>query len=378
MRRTVVDPRFKAHLVTLMMQADLTARALATKASVSRSYLSEIINGQKMPSEQVARALDDALDAGGQLVALVSVAALSYDLDPLAYAAANPHRGDPATIDAFARVLSAQRHLEDSVGAAAILAPTLPQMDTVTAMVRSTAGPYRPKLMYVASQWGQFVGWLNTSLGRWAEAQAWNRTALEWASELGDPDLTATVLSYQAHVSWLTLCPGPTIGLSEAALRDPTVYPGQRAYDRFQSAKAYAYTGDVAAAERSMALGDDLAAAVDSWAGQVPPWQYYRAPWLWNLERGLVHLYLDRWRDGHAPAAVGYLRAGLDAMPEHMSRSDWAAEYMVYLTAAYIQAGATQSAREVLADARRAAEATSSRRVLAMVAGREFQLTKLV
>jgi hypothetical protein len=64
-------------------------------------------------------------------------------------------------------------------------------------------------------------------------------------------------------------------------------------------------------------------------------------------------------------------------MPEYMLASDWAAEYQVYLVAAYIQAGAAQSAREVLEDARRVAETTSSRRVLALVAGRERQLARL-
>jgi transcriptional regulator with XRE-family HTH domain len=382
MRRNVVDNRLKARLVTLMLEQDLTAGALAKKANVSRSYLSEIVNGQKMPSEQVAKALEEALGekAKDMLVPLVAIAALADDLDPLAYASNNPHRADQAAIDAFARVLSAQRHLEDSVGAAAVLRPSLPQMDTITAMVRCTAGPLRPKLLYVAGQWAQFLGWLHTSLGAWDEARSWNRTALEWATELGDPDLIATVLSYQAHVSWLTLSPGPTIGLSEAALRDPGVYPGQRAYDWFQAAKAYAYRGDVDEARSAMAAGAGLAAEIESWVGEVPPWQYYRAPWLWQLERGLVHLYLDRWEDGsalQAETAVRCLRSGLDAMPEYMLASDWAAEYQVYLVAAYIQAGAAQSAREVLEDARRVAETTSSRRVLALVAGRERQLARL-
>jgi hypothetical protein len=178
-------------------------------------------------------------------------------------------------------------------------------------------------------------------------------------------------------VSWLTLSPGPAIGLSLAALRDPAVYPGQRAYDWLQLAKAYAYRGDVDEARSAMATGAAVAAQVDSWDREVPPWQYYREPWLWVLEQGLVHLYLDRWRDGCAETAVRLLRSGLGAIPGHMLRSDWAAEYQVYLAAAYIRAGASVSAREVLEEARRVAEATSSRRVLALVTGRERQLARL-
>lgn len=370
----IVDRRFQHRLLALMQERGVSARALAAHASVSPSYLSEIANGRKMPSEQVARALDTALDAGGKLVDLVAVAALTDDREPLADAANNPHRiGQPA-IDALARVLSAQRHLEDFVGAAAVVGSVIPQMETVERMVGCTAGPLRPRLMYVAAQWAQYRGWLHTSLGEWPAAQAWNRTALEWAAEVDSPDLTATILSYQAHVSWLTLRPGPTIGLSRAALRGRDVYPGQRAYDYFQTAKALAYTGEAAEAERMLAAGEESAAEVDAWAGEVPPWQYYREPWLWQLEHGLVRLYLDRTQPGNAARAVEHLRAGLAGMPEHMRASDWAAEYQVYLADAYRRAGAADFARDAVAEARQVAEATSSRRVLSMVAGRERQL----
>ena len=64
-------------------------------------------------------------------------------------------------------------------------------------------------------------------------------------------------------------------------------------------------------------------------------------------------------------------------MPDLMKGSDWAAEYMVHLAAAYIQADATQSAREVLANARVVAESTGSKRVLYMIASRERQLAKM-
>lgn len=377
MRRTVVDPRFQARLTTLMIEQAISGKQLAERARVSRSYLSEIINGLKMPSEQVAKALDETLDAGGRLADLVACVALVDDLDPLAAAAANPARISPDAVRSLARVLSAQRHLEDSVGAAAVIGPVMAQVETVERMVSEATGPHRPALMQVAGQYGQFVGWLHTSLGQWPDAGLWNTRALEWATEAGDPDLIATILSYQGHVAWLRMQWGPTIGLAGAALRDRTVYVGQRAYDAFQSARAHAAIGDVTEAERMLTAGDELAEQVPLWVGEIPPWQYYRAPWLWELERGLVWRYIARWRPVQATIAVDHLRSGLAGMPEHMQSSDWAAEYMVHLAAAYLHADATQTAREVLADAKRIAEATSSRRVLRLVAGRERQLANV-
>jgi transcriptional regulator with XRE-family HTH domain len=374
----VVDPRFRDRLVTLMTRVGTSAKALGIRANVSRSYLSEIINGIKMPSEEIAQALDDALSAGGQLVNLVSIAALADDRERLAAAAANPHRVGAAAVDALSRVLSAQRHLEDSVGAAAIIGPVVPQLDTVTAIARDARSVTRPKALYAAGQWAQYAGWLHTSMGNWDEARLWNGRALEWAIEVNDPNLIATILSYQAHVAWLNGHVSTTIGLAQAALRDPTVYPGQRAYDAFQAARAYAYSGDTLEAERLLDAANNIASQVDGWGGDVPIWQYYREPWLWELERGLVWLYVDRWRPGSAPTAAAHLRAGLDGMPEQMRASDWAAEYMVQLAATYIRADAPHFAREVLADARRVAEATGSRRVLYQVINRERQLREAI
>lgn len=374
----VIDPRFRDLLVARMTALDLTQKQVAARAHVSRSYVSEIINGLKMPSEELAQALDRALDAGGRLANLVGIAALTGDRDHLAHAAVYPHRVNEATLDALSRVLNAQRYLEDSMGAAAVIGPVLPHLDTVATMVRNARGPIRPRVLYLAGQWGQYAGWLYTSMGDWDTARLWYGRALGWSVELDDPDLTATVVSYQAHVEWLNLHAGTTIGLARAALRDERVYPGQRAYDALQAARAYAYTGETLEAERLLDTADGIIATIDGWAGEVPIWQYYREPWLWELERGLVYLYLHRWDRRHAATAVERLRAGLDTMPDSMITSDWAAEYQVHLASAYIAADAPHTAREVLAEARTTAEATESKRVLYQVLNRERQLRELI
>lgn len=374
-----IDPRFRDRLIALMTAVDISAKALATRASVSRSYLSEIINGVKMPSEEIAQALDRALGAGGRLANLVGIAALTGDRDELAHAAAMPHRVGDATLDALSRVLSAQRYLEDSVGAAAVIGPVLPQLDTVVTMTRNARGTIRPRILYLAGQWSQYAGWLYTSMGDWDAARLWNGRALEWATEIADPDLTATILSYQAHVAWLNLHVGTTIGLARAALRDERVYPGQRAYDALQAARGYAYSGDIVEAERLLDTADGIIGEIDSWAGETPPWQYQREPWLWELERGLVHLYLHRWESRrHAERAVAHLKAGLDGLPEEWRGADWAAEYQVHLADAYMKADAPVTAGEVLAEARRAAEVTESRRVLYKVVDRERHLRDMI
>ncbi|MGH3736276.1 MAG: helix-turn-helix domain-containing protein [Micromonosporaceae bacterium] len=350
--RSVVDPRFRAVIANHIMARGLSQSEVAKRANVSRSYLSELINGTKNPSPQTAKALDEALGAGGELATLVAIPGEDTDLDHLSASVANPRRIGQETIDAYGRVLAAQRNLDDAMGASAVLDPTIAQMRTLTAMAAGARGDTRRPVLYQAGQWAQFLGWLNTSLGRWDEARRWFGQALTWAMELNDADLIATVLSYQAHVAWLTHDPAATIGLAQAAMRDPAVYPGQSAYDAYQSGRAHAALGDLDEAARMLDLGDSLADATDACDVPVPVWQYYRAPWYWRLERGLVRLYMARHDGTHAQPAAQELASGMAGMPAEMRNADWTAEYLVHLATAHERAGELDAARSALEQAR--------------------------
>lgn len=373
MRRHIVDPQFRARLADLMRDAGLSQRSLAARAHIAPSYVSEILAGLKSPSADMAAALDAALGAGGTLARLVIPTGPAHDLDLLA--ATTHHRAVSLdTIDALDGVLRAQRRLDDMVGSATLLPPVLAHLDTVTAMTVDTTGPHRPALVGMAAQWAQFAGWLHTSTGRFADAKTWFARALELAFEAEDRDMVATVISYQGHVAWLTGQIPPSTGLAEAAMRDETVYPGQRAYDAYAVARGRAAQGDLGAAERMLAVGEQLAHESDEWTGEIPPWQYYRQPWFWALERGLVRLHMARHDQRHAQAAVAELQAGIDGMPLDMRNADWCGEYLVYFAAAHHRAGQLPQARTVLGQARRIAETTRSARIQALVDARERQL----
>jgi transcriptional regulator with XRE-family HTH domain len=372
--RTVVDPAFHSLLVNKMVAAGKVQATLAREAHVSPSYLSEIINGKATPSPDVARALDDALDACGELAVLVHPLLADDDADRFAAAVAHPTRIDERAVDDLATVLAAQRHLDDTLGSAALLKPVRIQLDQIGRLVSAARGPVRVRLVDVAAQWAQFLGWLNVSVGRYDEGDHWFQVSLLWASEAGDRDLSATVLSYQGHIAWLTAHPGPSIGLAEAALRDPDVYPGQRAYDAYAAARGHAIFGELVHADRLIGLGDELAEQSNTWSGVLPPWQYYRAAWVWHLERGLVHRYATRHDPSRARKAIVDLRAGVEGVPAEMRSADWFAEYLVHLASAYLDDGRRDAAAATLTDARAVAEGVRSERVLRMVDGRERRL----
>lgn len=65
-------PRFAARFRELKTEREVSYRGLAARTFCSTSYLQELAAGKKTPSPKVARAIDDALGAGGELVALAS------------------------------------------------------------------------------------------------------------------------------------------------------------------------------------------------------------------------------------------------------------------------------------------------------------------
>lgn len=366
----LVDPRFRSVLKGLVAESGLTLVRIAELAHISRPMLSMLLNGDRSPTDATAAALDRALGTDGDLAAMVGYGP-GEARDLIAAAAANPRHVTPATVASLAGSLAAQRRLDDVLGASHLIASVTAQVRSITAMVREVTGPERPELMYVAAQWAQFLGWLHISTARWEGARGWLATALEWAVEVGQPDLMATTMSYQGHLAWLQHEPGPAIGLSEAAARAATAWPGQRAYDLYAAARGYAAIHDQATAELRLAQADQAADDATRWTGDVPPWEYYRAPWMWRAEHGLVLLHMARWDSGQAARAAEELAAGVAAIPVEMAGADWLAEFVVHQGIAHQLAGDQAEAAAVFDRAAGLARQTGSARVLKLIAARQ-------
>jgi Predicted transcription factor, homolog of eukaryotic MBF1 len=67
-----VDPRFAERMRELLAQRGVSYRALAARTFHAKSYLHDLATGRKVPTPEVARRIDDALEAGGRLAALVT------------------------------------------------------------------------------------------------------------------------------------------------------------------------------------------------------------------------------------------------------------------------------------------------------------------
>ncbi|BCJ62015.1 hypothetical protein Jiend_54370 [Micromonospora endophytica] len=280
---TIVDPRFPAELARLRRDRGLSLRQLAAAANYGKSVIHQLETGQTRPAVDVAARLDAALDAGGILAGLVVDAPDGGDR--AAYVATHPRRVDLAAVRAFGDVLAGYRRLEDSIGAAAVLPSVRAQLDTIVSLLREADHRVRPGVVDVAAQWAQFAGWLGIAHGDDRTARAWLDHGLQWSTEAGNADLTATVLSFQGHRAEGRGDLPEMIGLSRSARCDPNANTALRAYSAGQEARGLAMAGASPAEVRHM-LKRAADLAIEAAETPLPAWGYWYTPPSMPCSRG--------------------------------------------------------------------------------------------
>jgi hypothetical protein len=342
---------------------------LARAASYDPSHLSKVLNGRKPHPPQLAARLDDVLDAGGKIrqAAAVFNGSLAPDQrDRLDWTARKPRAADMAAVEALADVLAAQRRAEDCLGSEAMLRPVRAQIAVVEDLVSEARGKVRPRLVHVAGQWAQYLGWLYANTGSQAKGEDRLRQALQWATEAGDVNLISEVLSFQGHAAWIAGQPGPLIGLSQAARRHASAYPGQLAISAAQEAQGRAMTGDAHDVDRLLDEADELAARAREQPDDAPPWLYYHSPGFFALQRGLAYRYLAS-DPAYRTRAEAALAAGHAQLPPGDQSSEWGAEFLVYLADVHARGGDLEQACAIALVAATAGRQMDSARLLGML-----------
>lgn len=329
----IIDPRFPARLRELRKARVLSFRVLGDLTKYSHTYLWEIEHGRKDPTREVAECLDQTLDARGTLTELISEGASPLspdDEERLTALAAAPSRIDRPSLDALDVLLTHERHREDLVGAAPVIPAVNRHLATLTDAIVASPSPLMRDACRVAGQWAQFAGWLYTAIGQYGRAGLRLDRALEWATLAGDPDLTATVMSFKAHIAWLRGKVGLTAGLNDMVLRTQGVYVGQVAYSAFQRARISAITGSVPDTQRDLSDALALAAEAAENHGEMPPWHYYRTPGFFRLQHGVVLAILSRTEPQFGELALERLHAGAESLPADHRRAEWFGDFLIH------------------------------------------------
>jgi transcriptional regulator with XRE-family HTH domain len=310
---------FAQALTTLMDERGISGCELARRVYCDRSLIYKFRKGRQQPSARLAQRCDEVLDAGGALMELARVSrrtvlagGLASGLlsigpgarERLEWAQRHPPKIDTAAVDSLADVLATQRHAEDALGSAVMLKPVTAQLEAVEDLVRQARGPVRPAVVNVAQQWAQFSGWLHRNTSDTGAARVRLGQALEWATELGDRTMIATVLMERAEMAAYAGQAGTAVGLGQAAQRDKRAAAGIRALAAAEEARGHALMGDCAAVDRKLGEAQELATALTDRQQNRPPWLYWMTPGYLQRQEGITCAFLagePRW---HARAVT--------------------------------------------------------------------------
>jgi hypothetical protein len=247
------------------------------------------------------------------------------DKERLSLSIQRPSRLDSGVVDTLSTVLAGQRRLEDAIGPAALILPSVAQLQTISAMLREASGPHRDELARVVAEWTVFTGWLHAALRQDDDAIALFNQAQDLSDDVGYGVGAALATSFTGYVARQQDRPRAVIRAASAAMETPGVHPAQKTYDKLQAAQGYARLGDKETVRRLLDQAVDLA----STAGDPPEPVYWYSEPFFQLNIGMTQHGVGNHRD-----AVALIQAGLDNLPADQRAAEWLQEYKQALTEA--------------------------------------------
>ena len=302
-----------------------------------------IVEGLRIPAESLS---------GGQRATAAPVPSLASvgvapDEDLLARVTEvvdGDARPDAATLDWLDRLLAEHRRAEDLIGSRPLVDVMRHQLWAVVRLHGGARGPLADRVVRLAAEHAQFLGWMAQDQGNSAAALAWYDRSHDWALEAGDSGLAATTLSMKAHMAWSGGRSARCVRLAEAARRSvPGVSPGVRGMAAQMAARGHALGGDAGEAHRLLDEAQELIGRATERPEEEPPWMYFYGETWFTLQRGMAEMHLHRWQ-----AAIDLLTTGLAALPgDYLRDRTW---YRTCLTHSLAAAGESRQALNVALD----------------------------
>lgn len=318
----VVDPTFAPRLREIRMSRGLSLRQLSRLTYFAAAQISQWENGIRRPTLDNATILDQALEAGGELAALVTETPDDRDAaERIAHAIKAPSLLDAGHVEALATQLAMSRHLDDSFPASALLPAVEGQLATTQILAREARGPVARDVHLVAVQFEQFAGWLNSQVRNDKRAEQQLSTAARDALSLDHPDLACQTLSFRGALDRFR---GNAKGITRwniAAYEVPGVSDLHKVDAAFHAVQGLGMLGDQKEAARLLGEADDITTALDGSDASSPVAYWLSPSWL-RMPIGLAHLGL-----GNHKSAAENLRAGLESMPDGWQNAEWSVEY---------------------------------------------------
>jgi tetratricopeptide (TPR) repeat protein len=233
---------------------DISLRALARAVHHDPSYLSKALRGLKPCGPKLARDIDDALAAGGDII---QAAASRRDIPAHQEAPVAPE-----LVGYFRSQLAGHYTADMYLGPLHLIPTVQTQAELIARLVSAADAPVRRDLLDTGAAYAALLGWLYQDAGDLVASARWRDSTLSLAHRSGDAQLISYALTNKAMLA-LDQGDGRAVAdYAQAALAGERILSAKARVLALQhQAQGYAMLGDRAAADR---LLDQAALLVDS------------------------------------------------------------------------------------------------------------------
>ncbi len=264
----------------------MSLRALARAVHHDPSYVSRALRGIKPLGPALARDIDNALAAGGEVIAAAQRPVPPVQEMPVA----------PELAGYFRQQLAGHYAADRFLGPGRLIGVASAQYQLLCDIAVTASGRLRGELWATAAGYAALLGWLHQDAGDLAESARWHDVMIERAHRSQDPQLVGFALYCKAMLH-TDMADGPgVLDLTSAGLSGEHLIPKVRALLLQQAAHGHALAGlPGTARECDRLLGDagDL-------TGQVSddyPWGTCAAPHWLGTQQATVWTRLGRHRE---------------------------------------------------------------------------------
>lgn len=298
-------------LVTrLREERGITQNALAKAVYQDRSYLSKVLRGLKPCGPALARALDDALHAGGQVID-----AAERRPDP----ACKELPVAPEVVDYFRGQLAGHYTADMFLGPLHLIPIVEVQAEQVAELARAADAAVRQGLLDTGAAFAALLGWLYQDAGDLPASARWRDITLSFAHRSGDAQLISYALTNKAMLALDDGDGGAVVDFARAALAgERSLSAKARVLAVQHEAHGHAMLGDRATADRLLDRAEALTSRVDDehlWGNACR-----RTPHYVEVQRATCYGRTGTRQD--AADAAGLWDQILGAMPESARRDN--------------------------------------------------------
>jgi transcriptional regulator with XRE-family HTH domain len=237
-------------------QRGMSQRALARAVHCDPSYLSKALRGIKPLGAALARDIDQALGASGEITA----AALCPPPGPPEVPVA------PELVDYFRQQLAGHYAADRFLGPGRLIPVANSQYDLLCDIAATAEPALRADLWATAAGFAALLGWLHQDAGDLAASARWHDVMIERAHRSHDPQLVAFALFCKAMLHTDTGDGPGVLDLAGAGLSaGPALIPKVRVLLLQQAAHGHALTGRPSAArecDRLLGEAGDLIGSI--------------------------------------------------------------------------------------------------------------------